>query len=168
MRNKPAVRLLALAAAAALALAGPQGPVRKKKAAPPAEPLVRTSLLGALGQVDAAVKRDPFRPGAEGIAASEEQPEAGAGDEATEPAAAGEKAPGAIGATPGDPSMSYVGVVRSSKKIIALVLVNGAPTAVAAGEAVLPGYTVRSVEPSRIEVEAPGGRVLVFSFQGDE
>jgi hypothetical protein len=64
-------------------------------------------------------------------------------------------------------NLVYVGSVRSSGKIVALVIRDGQTMPVAEGDEVVPGYKVVRVTPDEIEVEGPNSERKTFSRQGD-
>lgn len=64
-------------------------------------------------------------------------------------------------------NLIYVGSVRSSGKIVALVIRDGQTTPVAEGDEVIPGYKVVRVTPDEIEIEGPNSERKTFSRQGD-
>jgi len=64
-------------------------------------------------------------------------------------------------------NLVYVGSVRSSGKIVALVIRDGQTMPLAEGDEVVPGYKVVRITPDEIEVEGPNSERKTFSRQGD-
>ncbi len=137
------------------------------KKAPDLTPLVRVDLLKIPPPEPAAPIRDIFSPGRGVVAAPEavetpEAPEAPAGEEP------GVEAPPE--AAPEEPllEIAYLGYVISGRKIVALVISEGQPLAVAEGEEIVPGVKVEKIGPDRIEVTGPGGRKMSVPIQGEQ
>jgi hypothetical protein len=64
-------------------------------------------------------------------------------------------------------NLAYVGFVRSPAKMIALVLYEGQPMAVAEGEEIVPGFKIEKVGTSQLDIIGPDSKRKSFSRQGE-
>ena len=163
MRTERLAPVLAFLCLASSLASSPQETSAKKypeQVAGKSKPIVRKDLLVfGKGQI-LPPRRDIFRPGFYGV------PAASTGFPLRPPVAKSQ--------TPkvGEPpafvlNLVYVGSVRSSGKIVALVIRDGQTMSVAEGDEVVPGYKVVRVTPDEIEVEGPNSERKTFSRQGD-
>jgi len=153
-------------AAAILAAAAPAGaaPEKTAPAKPAAQPsLLRLELLKSASPPSAQFKRDIFSPGW----APAEQP--AVAPPKTAPLSR-EGVPERVNEGVPAPAVRYIGFSRAvgTKKIIALVLFDGQPTAVGEGETLAPGYTVIRITPGEIQVRGPDGKESRFALEGAE
>ena len=170
MKNKPVV-VAGLAAglfAAAAAIAA--GQAASREAAPKTErpaALIRRDLLTAPRPAPASARRDLFLPGA----ATPVLPDAGR----LAPAEAG-AVPGVLPDAPGTAAMTgglddlqirYVGYVQSARGLIALVIIDNLPLAVAEGEDVRPGWRIAKIAPDQLEVAGPDGVLKPVLREGE-
>jgi hypothetical protein len=65
-------------------------------------------------------------------------------------------------------NLSYVGYVRTAKKMIALIVLDGQPDAVKEGEMIRPGFKLVRITARDIEVSGPDSKTQKFSLQGGE
>ena len=163
------VRLLPAAAllAAALCAAGAP-PLKKADTAkkPDTAPLIRMDLLGVPPVEPAAPLRSIFSPGRAIAVPEPVQPiEVPVTPDGTEPGLETE-----AGAPPEQPALdlTYIGYVRSGRKIVALVILEGQALAVAEGEDVVPGLKVEKIGPERIDVVGPDGKRMSVPIQGEQ
>jgi len=63
--------------------------------------------------------------------------------------------------------LRYIGYVRSGKKIVALVIFQGEALAVAEGEMIAEGITVKKIGLEEIEVMGSDSKTSVFSLEGE-
>jgi hypothetical protein len=163
------VRLLpaAVLLAAALSAAGPPA-LKKAEAAknPAPAPLVRMDLLGVPPAEPAAPLRSIFSPG-RGIAAAEpaRPTDVPAAPDGQEP---GLEAPSKKAPEQPALNLTYIGYVRSGRKVVALIISEGQALAVAEGEEVVPGLKVEKIDPDRIEVVGPDGKRTSVPIQGEQ
>jgi len=117
------------------------------------QPLVRKDLL-SLNSPDApAPLRDIFRPKSSGV------PQAFAFRPAMrKPAVAAPEAAPAFAL-----SLTYVGPIASTGKILAMVTVGSQSLPVSVGDEVSPGYKVIRISAESIDIEGPGGQVKTFT-----
>ena len=150
-----------LAAVLAVSVSG-QKPAPKPSA--PATPLIRMDWLKSPAGPFVPPRRDVFSPqgGAAmdeaGLPIRPEQP----GQQAAEKIAENAPAPAF--------TLRYIGFSRSaaSKKIVALVLIEGQAQAVEEGDTVGAGYKVAHITLNEIEIQAPDGTALTFAWAGAE
>ena len=64
--------------------------------------------------------------------------------------------------------LRYIGYVRSGKKIVALVIFQGEALAVAEGEMIVEGITVKKIEMEEIEIIGPDSKTSMFSLEGEQ
>jgi hypothetical protein len=162
MRTEWLAPVLAFLCVASSLASSPQETRAKKnpdQIAGKSKPIVRKDLLVfGKGQIPSP-RRDIFRPGTYGMPASA-------------PMTAMRPVPKSRAPKVEEPpafvlNLVYVGSVRSSGKIVALVLRDGQTMPVAEGDEVVPGYKVVRVTPDEIEVEGPNSERKTFSRQGD-
>lgn len=166
MKNR-AVIFAGLAAglfAASAGIAALQAPARKERPAP----LIRRDLLAARRPEPPAASRDLFLPGA----AIPVAPAAGRAAQAGPggPPAANPAQPAgaeAAGAAMDGLAIRYIGFVRAEKGIVALVIVDSLPQAVAEGEDIRPGFRVAKISPDRLEVKGPDGVLKPVLREGE-
>lgn len=163
LRLLPAAALLAAALAAAGAPALKNADTAKK---PDPAPLVRMDLLGVPPAAPAAPLRSIFSPGRAVAAPESVRP-------TDVPVAPDGKEPGLetpAGAPPEQPAfdLTYIGYVRSGRKVVALVISEGQALAVAEGEEVVPGLKVDKIGSERIEVVGPDGKRMSVPIQGEQ
>jgi hypothetical protein len=63
--------------------------------------------------------------------------------------------------------LRYIGYVRSGKRIIALVIYQGEALAVAVGEMIAEGITVKKIGQEEIEVVGPDSKSSMFLLEGE-
>ena len=63
--------------------------------------------------------------------------------------------------------LRYIGYVRSGKKIVALVIFQGEALAVAEGEMIVEGITVKKIGTEELEVIGPDSKTSMFSLEGE-
>lgn len=63
--------------------------------------------------------------------------------------------------------LRYIGYVRSGTKIVALVIFQGEALAVAEGEMIADGITVKTIGLEEIEVIGPDSKPSMFSLEGE-
>jgi hypothetical protein len=63
--------------------------------------------------------------------------------------------------------LRYIGYVRSGTKIVALVIFQGEALAVAEGEMIVEGITVKKIGLEEIEVIGPDSKPSMFSLEGE-
>ena len=63
--------------------------------------------------------------------------------------------------------LRYIGYVRSGTKIVALVIFQGEALAVAEGEMIVGGITVKKIGLEEIEVIGPDSKPSMFSLEGE-
>jgi len=63
--------------------------------------------------------------------------------------------------------LRYIGYVRSGTKIVALVIFQGEALAVAEGEMIAEGITVKKIGLEEIEVMGPDSKISMFSLEGE-
>jgi len=63
--------------------------------------------------------------------------------------------------------LRYIGYVRSGTKIVALVVFQGEPLAVAEGEMIAEGITVKTIGLEEIEIIGPDSELSMFSLEGE-
>lgn len=162
MRTERLAPVLAILCLASSLAAAPQETKAKKppeQIAGESTPIVRKDLLVfGKGQIPSP-RRDIFRPGYYGMPASAPITAMRPAPKSQAPKV--EKPPAFV------LNLVYVGSVRSSGKIVALVIRDGQTMPVAEGDEVVPGYKVVRVTPDEIEVEGPNSERKTFSRQGD-
>jgi hypothetical protein len=163
------IRLLPAAAllAGVLSAAGASGLMQADAVKKPAPAhLVRVDLFRVPPAEPVAPLRSIFSPGrAVGTPESAQEPEVPETPAGEDP---GLEAPPE---TPlGRPALdlTYVGYVRSGRKIVALVISEGQAVAVAEGEDVVPGLKVERIGLDRIDVIGPDGKRTSVPIQGEQ
>ncbi len=63
--------------------------------------------------------------------------------------------------------LRYIGYVRSGNKIVALVIFQGEAIAIAEGEMIVEGITVKTIGLEEIEVIGPDSNTRMFSLEGE-
>jgi len=63
--------------------------------------------------------------------------------------------------------LRYIGYVRSGTKIVALVIFQGEALAVAEGEMIVEGITMKKIGLEEIEVIGPDSKLSMFSLEGE-
>jgi hypothetical protein len=141
----------------------------RKKPSPPSKEttgsLLRKDLLAMPPAEAAAPLRDIFRPGSGSLREPVESIEA---HRATPSGQSGNAAPGSMVTPSLSFVLDYIGYIRSSHKIIALIILDGQARAVVEGEEILPGVKVSKVGPEFLEVSGPSAGKMKFSRQGEE
>jgi hypothetical protein len=163
IRSLPAAILVAAFLAAGVS-AGEKAVVEKKP--PDPTPLVRADLLKVLPPEPEAPIRDIFSPGRavaapEPISASK-VPEAPAGKEP------GLETPSETAPLEPVLDLTYIGYVRSGRKVVALVISERQAVAVAEGEEIVPGLKVEKIGLDRIDVVGPDGKRTSVPIQGEK
>ncbi|MGZ4886270.1 MAG: hypothetical protein ACXVJK_01030 [Candidatus Aminicenantales bacterium] len=162
MRTERLAPVLAILCLASYLASSPQETRAKKnpdQIAGKSKPIVRKDLLVfGKGQI-LPPRRDIFRPGFYGMPASAPMIAVRPARKSLPPKV--EEPPAFV------LNLVYVGSVRSSGKIVALVIRDGQTMSVAEGDEVVPGYKVVRVTPDEIEVEGPNSERKTFSRQGD-
>ncbi|HEX2695473.1 MAG TPA: hypothetical protein VHP61_06940, partial [Acidobacteriota bacterium] len=64
--------------------------------------------------------------------------------------------------------LTYLGYVKSGRKVVALVISGGQALAVAEGEEIVPGQKVEKIGLDRIDVVGPGGTRTSVPIQGEQ
>lgn len=161
MRNKT----FAAGLAAAVALSGFLLPRAEEKAPDRPQSLIRKDLLAAEPAPDLVPRRNIFVPGSEFLPApsADMGPLQGTPSSAAAAQTAGPKTDTAGAAI----SLTYVGYIRSDRRMIALVLVSGQALAVAEGEEIIPGFRVSKVTPAFLEVKGPEASTRTFTLEGE-
>lgn len=158
-RLSPRAAGAVLAAVLAVSLAG-QKPAPKPAA--PATPLIRMDWLKAPAGPFVPPRRDVFSP--QGLAVMDEE------GTPLRPVRPGQAAPDKKVEEEAKPAwtLRYIGFSRSaaSRKIVALVVVDGRVEAVAEGDTVGGGYKVVRITLKEIEILAPDGATLQFAWTG--
>jgi hypothetical protein len=127
------------------------------------KPLIRRDLIRLTAPVFPPLKRDPFSM----VAFLPDNPESGPATGMLPPPA--KEAPPVVEAAPPAPAVRFVGLIRNANGEVytALVLVDGAASAVSVGEAFGRGWKVLKITEKELTVQDPGGTTQVFVFQGE-
>lgn len=150
--------------AALLAMLGADKP-NGKTAAPAVPSLIRKEWLKPPAGPAAPPRRDIFSPQGGAFVDPERRP-----DPAVRPGAKPAADKSVEEEAQPTLALRYLGFSRvvASKKIVALVLVDGQAAAVEEGEAVGAGYKILKITSKEIEVQGPDGRSLTFPREGAE
>jgi hypothetical protein len=162
--ERAVIRWAVLAVLAGAAAVGAAGQKAADKPAPTAKSLIRKEWLKTPVEPPIPPRRDIFSP------------------QGGEPAEAGSTPVGPVhpGVKPAENiaedapapafALRYIGFSRSaaSKKIVALVLIEGQAQAIEEGDTVGAGYKVAHITLKEIEIQAPDGTALTFAWAGAE
>jgi hypothetical protein len=166
MRCKKAVTLLLASALVLCRATGTFGQIEKETTPnPPAEKsLIRKDLLAPRSGDLPLPRRNIFSP-SEGSSKIVPPPVRNPVNPTPAAQAGGENNPIQEPSEAGL-NLSYVGYVRSAKRMIALIVLDGQPDAVREGEMIRPGFKLVKITPRDIEVSGPDSKTQKFSLQG--